>query len=262
MVLERLISMRMALRQPMWMLVTGALVSAICMAISVFIFQTSVGMFTTLLITIAMTPFMVNLVRYEEDREEQSQDIEKMNFLQRHRDILKVYSAFFVGITLTMVAAYLILPQTLVESIFHDQTTEISAIRGNVAFVDTFQKILLNNFGVLFLAFLLSFLFGAGAVFILVWNASVLATAIGIAAKEIGGVGGLPLAIFVFFPHGSLEILAYFIAGIAGGIISTVILRRRSKKFWFVIEDSFQLMAIAGVLLVVAAVVESFSITF
>lgn len=262
MVLERLISLRMAVRQPVWMFFIGAIISAICMAISFFIFQTSIGMFTTLLITLAMTPFMVNLVRYEEDKEEQSEDIEKMNFLQRHSDTLKVYSAFFVGMTLSMVAAYLILPQALVESIFNDQTVEIQAIRGNIVFFNTFQEILINNFGVLFLSFLLSFLFGAGAVFILAWNASVLAAAIGIAAKQFGGVGGLPQAILVFFPHGSLEILAYFIAGIAGGLISTVILRRHSKKFWFVIEDSFQLMAIAAVILVVAAVIESFLITF
>lgn len=261
MVLERLISMRTALRQPLWMFAIGVMVSLISLLISFYIFQTSIGMFTSLFITIAMTPFMLNLVRYEEDRDEQIDYLERINFVQRHRDILKVYSAFFIGITLSMSVVFLLLPQSTTQNIFQDQISEITRIRGNVAFASTFQQIITNNFGVLFLAFFFSFLFGAGAVFILAWNASVLAAAIGIAAKQIGGVGGFPLAILVFFPHGSLEILAYFIAGIAGGLISTVVLRRHSKKFWFVMKDCFQLMIIACILLVAAGVIESLSIS-
>lgn len=160
-----------------------------------------------------------------------------------------------------MVFSYMLLPQNVVESVFNDQVSEINAIRANIAFLAPFQKIVVNNFGVLFLSFLFSFLFGAGAVFILAWNASVLAAAIGIAAKQFGGVKGLPLAIAVFFPHGSLEILAYFIGGIAGGLVSTVVLRKHSKKFWFVIQDSLQLMIVAAILLVVAGFIETLSIT-
>jgi len=243
------------------MFVIGAIISPICLFVSYFVFQNSIGIFTTLFITIAMTPFMVNLVRYEEDREEQLQDIEKMNFIQRHRDILIVYTAFFIGITLSMSIIYIVLPQNIVKIIFQDQMNEINAIRADVTFAENFQKIVVNNFGVLFLSFLFSFLFGAGAVFILSWNASILAAAIGdIAVKNFGGLIGLPVGIAVFFPHGSLEILAYFIAGIAGGLVSSVILRRHSKKFWFVIKDSLQLMIVATIFLIIAGVIESLSI--
>jgi len=242
------------------MFVIGGVVSTICMLVAFFIFQTSVGLFTTILITIAMTPFMVNLIRFEEAREEEVQGIEKMNLLQRHKDILKVYTAFFAGMILSMSIIYIALPQMTVEKIFSDQISEINAIRGQIAFADTFQKIIINNTGVLFLSFVFSFLFGAGAVFILAWNASVLAAAIGIAAKSIGGIGGLPVAILVFFPHGSLEILAYFIGAVAGGLVSTVVMRKKAKKFWFVIYDSLQLMFVAAILLVVAAVVETVAI--
>jgi len=156
---------------------------------------------------------------------------------------------------------YLILPENVVEKIFSDQIAEINAIRGQIIFFDNFQKIIVNNIGVLFLSFVFSFLFGAGAVFILAWNASVLAAAIGITAKTFGSaVVGLPVAILVFLPHGILEILAYFIGAVAGGLISTVIMRKNSKKFWFVISDGLQLMLVAAVLLVVAAIVESAAI--
>jgi uncharacterized membrane protein SpoIIM required for sporulation len=257
MVLERIISLKTAMRQPAWMFIIGGVVSTICLVISYFIFQSSIGLFTTMLITIAMMPFMVNLIRYDEAREEEIKGIEKMNIFQRHKDVLKVYIAFFGGMILCMSLLYILFPQELVEKIFNDQISEINAIRGNVAFFGNAEKILVNNTGVLALSFVFSFLFGAGAVFILAWNASVLAAAIGIAAKSIGGVKGLPVAIMIFFPHGSLEILAYFIGALAGGLVSTVVMRKKSPKFWFVIKDGLQLMVVAGVLLVIAAVVES-----
>ncbi|MEM2974769.1 MAG: stage II sporulation protein M, partial [Candidatus Micrarchaeia archaeon] len=205
MVLERLVSIRTAVREPGWMLLIGGMISVICLFISFLIFETSVGLFTTFLVTFAMTPFMLNLVTREEEIDEDKKQIEKLNILQRHKDILKVYTAFFAGMILSLSIVYLVLPDHIAERLFEDQLKEIESIRGGFLFFDDFQKILMNNIGVLFLSFLFSFLFGAGAVFILAWNASVLAAAIGMAAKSIGGLKGFPLAILMFFPHGSLE---------------------------------------------------------
>lgn len=260
MVLERLVSIRTAMKKPVWMFVIGGIVSVACLIISYLVFQTSVGMFTAFLVTFAVTPFMVNLTSMEEAREEQIPDIEKMNIFQRHRQILSVYIAFFAGMILTLSIVYLSFPSPVVQKIFEDQINEITLIRGNVTFGGTYETILLNNLGVLFLTFLFSFLFGAGAVFILAWNASVLAAAIGMAAKSIGGIAAFPLATLMFFPHGSLEILAYFIGGIAGGLVSAVISKRKSGKMFLIIKDSLQLMAVSVVLLIVAAFIESFQI--
>lgn len=260
MVLERLISMRTAVREPAWMFVIGGVVSVISLFIAYFVFQTSVGMFTSLLITIAMMPLMLNLIRYEEEEEEVQPDIEKMNFLQRHKMTLKVYTSFFTGMILCLSLIYMFFPNANVQQIFSDQVNQINTIRGNFLFGSTFTRIIVNNLGVLLLAFLFSFLYGAGAVFILAWNASVLATAIGMAAKSYGGFEAFPLAVLTFFPHGSLEILAYFIAGIAGGLVSTVLMKKHSGKFWFVLKDSLKLMLIAGVILVIAGTIESLEI--
>ncbi|MFQ6120728.1 MAG: stage II sporulation protein M, partial [Methanosarcinales archaeon] len=131
---------------------------------------------------------------------------------------------------------------------------------GKFAFSDTFFKIVTNNIGVLILSFLFSFLFGAGAVFILAWNASILSAAIGMAAKSVGGLKGLPLAVMIFFPHGSLEILAYFIGGIAGGFVSVAITRRKSLGFWLVVKDSFKLMVVSILLLIIAGAIETIAI--
>jgi uncharacterized membrane protein SpoIIM required for sporulation len=204
---------------------------------------------------------MVNLITYQEIKDEE--DIERrkeQNLLQRHKSILVVYTAFFTGMIVAMSLVFLLLPQATVEKLFDDQINEIKLIRGSAIFADTFQRILVNNIGVLFISFLFAFLFGSGAVFILAWNASVLSTAIGLTAKAMGGMKGLPLAIMVYFPHGSLEILAYFIGGVAGGLVSAAITRRKSKWLWVIIKDSLVLMSISVILLIVAGAIETTSI--
>lgn len=260
MVLEKVVSLRTAVRNPWSMFLVGGLVSVTCLLISFLVFKTSVGLFTSFFITFAITPLMLDLIRYEEARGEELIKRKKGNLLQRHNGILKIYAAFFAGMILSFSIIYTILPEQIVQTIFEDQIKEIGMIRGSIVFVGTFQKIIMNNVGVLLLSFLFSFLFGAGAVFILAWNASVLATAVGMAAKTIGGVRGLPMALLMFFPHGSLEILAYFLGGIAGGLISVAITRRKSMWFWFVVRDSIMLVLISVWLLAVAGIIETLSI--
>jgi len=208
-----------------------------------------------------MTPFIINLTSYEEAQEEQViKKRQNENLLQRNRQVIMVYAAFFSGMILTLSIVFLLLPSTVVEKLFSDQVDAIKLIRGSATFFGSFETIFINNAGVLFIAFLLSFIFGAGAVFILTWNATILSTAIGLTAKSIGGVVALPFAIFFYFPHGSLEILAYFIGSMAGGIVSAAITRRHMKELKTVLKDSFVLLGIAVFILFIAALIESVSL--
>jgi uncharacterized membrane protein SpoIIM required for sporulation len=257
MVLEKIISIRKAVKKPWEMFLIGGVVSVICLAISFIIFPSSVGLFSVFLITIAMTPFMLNLTRYEEARDEELIKKRKhLNLFQRHREVLLIYVAFFAGMIFSLSIIFLMLPETMTQRLFEDQINEINLIRGSATLPGTFSKIVINNIGVLFLAFIFSLLFGAGAVFILAWNASVLSAAIGMAAQSLGGIGGFPLALLAFFPHGSLEILAYFIGGIAGGLVSVAITRRTSKWAPFIFKDSLKLMIASIILLVGAGAIE------
>lgn len=261
MVLEKLVPVKFALKNPWVMFVNGIVISITCLFITFLIFEASIGLITTLLITIAMMPFMVNLIIYQEAREEEIITTRtEPNLIRRHGNILKVYTAFFLGMILSLSLVYLLLPETISYKLFQDQIDTINAIRGGATFAGTFETILLNNIGVLLLSFFFSFLFGAGAVFILSWNASVLSVAIGSLAKTIGGIKALPIAVLPFLPHGSLEILAYFIGGISGGLISAAITRRTSKQFWPVVRDSLGLLVISVLILVVAAIIETIAI--
>lgn len=257
MVLEKIVSIRDALKKPYWMFIIGGLISTICLFISFLIFPQATGIFTTFLITITMMPFMVNLITYEAATTEQEiQRKINMNFFDRHKDVLLVYILFFAGMILTQSIIYLMLPEPIVERLFEDQIREINWIRGSLVFGGLFEKIIINNLGVLILSYLFSFLFGAGAIFILTWNSSVLSTAIGLTAKSIGGVKGLPVALLIFFPHGSLELIAYFIGAIAGGLVSASLTRRKTKLFWEIIKDSLLLLVSAIFILIVAGLIE------
>ena len=261
MVLERLIGVKEAVKNPLWMFVIGGVVAITCLLVAALIFNENVGSFTTFLVTMAITPFMVRLARWEEGEQENVSDqvaTDELSFVQRYRGIVMIYAAFFCGVILSYSVLYVIIPEAATKILFGNQMDKINEIRvgGMATQPGVFAQILANNIGVLFLSFLFSFLFGAGAIFILTWNASVLATAIGSLARSIGGLAALPLAIVPYFPHGSLEILAYFIGAIAGGIVSAAMTRRKSKRFWFVVKDGTKLMGVSVVILVVAAFVE------
>lgn len=263
MVLERMISVRMALKQPFWVFILGGFVSTISLAISFLVFQESAGFLSNFLITFAVMPFMLDLIRYEGARIEQNpEELKNINVLQRHRGVILSYIAFFAGMVLTQSILYLMIPESLSQKLFEDQINQINLIRGRATFGGTFSTILINNIGVLVLSFIFSFLFGAGAIFILAWNASVLSVAIGMTAKSLGGLKGIPLAVLTFFPHGSLEILAYFIGGIAGGLFSLAFTKRRVQNFWAIIKASIQLMVAAVAFLILAAAIETTAIVF
>lgn len=262
MVLEKIVTIRQAVKHPLWMFVIGAIVSIISLFISFLVFPESVGLFTTVLITFIMTPFMVNLLTHETFVTEL--DIKKkitQNFFQRHRNMLMVYIAFFSGMIVALSLVFIFLPEETVEKLFNDQITEIKLIRGSFLDIGTFTKITINNIGVLFLSLLFAFIFGSGAIFILAWNASVLAAAIGLTAKSIGGVYGIPVALITYMPHGIFEIGAYFLAGIAGGILSALVMQRKNELFGVMVRDTIKVVVLAVILLLIGSAIETILIT-
>lgn len=117
-------------------------------------------------------------------------------------------------------------------------------------------SIIENNVYVMIFTLMFSLLFGAGAIFVLAWNASVIASAIGVFTKYKWTQ--LPLGIFRYMIHGVPEIAAYFVAALAGGILGTGVIRRefKDRRFIRILENSVILMFMAILLLVVAALVE------
>ncbi len=108
-----------------------------------------------------------------------------------------------------------------------------------------------------------------GAIFILTWNASVIAVAMGSLikqeiAKTASFVGFSNLAayfgvatfsFFRYMTHGVLEIVAYFMAGLAGGIISIALVKHNLQEEKILI-DVLDLVLISVGLLLLAGFIE------
>ncbi|MCA9487682.1 MAG: stage II sporulation protein M [Nanoarchaeota archaeon] len=117
-------------------------------------------------------------------------------------------------------------------------------------------SIIENNIYVMIFTLIFSLIFGAGAIFILAWNASVIAGAIGIFTKY--SLARIPLGFFRYMIHGIPEIAAYFITALAGGILGVGFARNdfRTKKFVRVLENVMILLFVSLVILILAGLLE------
>ncbi|MEM3112801.1 MAG: stage II sporulation protein M [Candidatus Pacearchaeota archaeon] len=133
-----------------------------------------------------------------------------------------------------------------------------SSLTGSATSRYLFGSIFINNFYVLVFTLIFSIIFGAGGIFILAWNASVISAAVVIFSKS--DIYNVPIGISRYLIHGIPEIAAYFIGTLAGGILGISLVKKefRSEKFWRVLYDFLLLLVIAIVILFIAALIEVF----
>jgi len=277
MVLESLLNPLKAEKKPGEVFFLGFLYSSIAVLLSLWIFEKHAGLVLVFLTVISSIPIIYGVIKIEEKKD---MEIKKeIVLLKEHGRALLFLILLFLGITLSFTVWYVFLPADVSAKIFNIQQQTIldinNQITGNMSMqTSLFVKILFNNLKVLTFAILFAFIYGFGAIFILTWNASVISVAIGNfirsnisnIATKIGfvGIGSyfqiFSLGILRYMTHGIFEILAYFTAGLAGGIISVAIIRHdfRTKKFEHIVMDSADLLIISIVILVVAALIEVF----
>jgi uncharacterized membrane protein SpoIIM required for sporulation len=133
---------------------------------------------------------------------------------------------------------------------------------------EDFATFFVNNTQVLLMMFILSTIFGAGAIFILVWNASVIAVYVGFVinsfirngiSPEIAYALGVPAGLGSIALHGVPEIAAYFVAALAGGMLSVGIIREKFKgHFEKIFVDSLLFLGLAEGLIILAALIEAY----
>lgn len=208
--------------------------------------------------------------------EERLKEVEKRLF--RHNlHILVLGLAIIVGLLIAGLSWYA-LPSNSSEQLFESQTNTINKINSGVtgmasrSNLGAFSSIFFNNVQVLIFCILFSFIYGAGAIFVLVWNASVIGTAIGnyirtnlaSVAHLVGAeraahyLNVVSIGLFKYVIHGFPEILAYFVAALAGGIISVGVIKHdfKGRKFEHIVLDAADLLLLSLAILLVAAVLE------
>lgn len=268
MVLESIFPAKKVIKSPMDMLIFSMIISFASIYLSDLIFPgSSTGKIITLFITVGITPMIYGIFRKEEEveREEAEHKIDE-SFWKRHKEVILLFSLFFLGtfISIFMVSAFS--DEAYVKYIFQDQITEIARVTsmgnpsGAFTATEILQIIIENNLRVMGLSFLLSFLLGTGAIIILAWNASILALYLSSFVRQ-GLVQEFLIRSISLVPHAPIEITAYFLAGIAGGILSIGMIREKmfSREFFLVFRDSLILLTMAVFAILVGAIVEVFA---
>ncbi len=274
MVVESLINPFALKKRPWEMFFVGALYSLVGFFLSYLVFPSASSLLMVFFVVVAAVPILYKTILNEEQLDIQFD--KEIFMLREHSKVLLYLMFFFLGVTFMFVLLHVFMPQNIVETTFFYQEETLSSInapRGTGSAFQSllFQRILFNNIKVLFFCIIFSFLFGTGALFILAWNASVIAAAAGNLIKSM--ISGLAQAAgftsighyftaFYFgfgryFTHGVWEIAAYWIAGLAGGIISVAVIRHNLRDHK-VLLDATELIMIALGVLVFAAWVEVF----
>ena len=212
------------------------------------------GFFTVLFSLIPAVYFVTLLIKKEERLEERMiRKHYRKGFWERHRKDIVIFLLFFAGVTLAFAVWTILLPQDTFQ-VQDLKIREIRGLTGSATQMDGFYRIAVNNMQVLMFSFFFSFVFGAGALFIIIWNASVLGVFIGQLSKSLVNI---PLVSLNFLPHGIPEIAAYLFAGLAGGLLSAAILRKNSTSVLKIVAfDSLKLLIVGIALIFLAAGIE------
>jgi hypothetical protein len=278
MVLEALLPPEHARRHP-WEIVLLAFVFAgIGVLSTLYLTRGSPESLGLLLITLVALPSIPWILRLFES-EEVDLEVKRppgVSTLYRHWPVIFILAMYFLGLLAGFTFWYLYLPGDQAVKLFAAQVSELKAISGGLVGVgyavkytatQAFELIFLHNLEVLGLILVFSVLYGAGAVFVLIWNASVISVFLGDLARRyvlqqpgeyalLAALGGGFLGLL---PHGTFELLSYTTGALAGGILSAAVARKayRSASFPLVVHDIAKLAAWAVVFLAVGAAIES-----
>jgi len=275
MVLESIMNPLKARRRPLWLFLLGILFALIAVAFSLWVFPSQASMVMVLLIVVMCVPLVYATTYLEEERSVQAK--RELPLLKEHGRTIFFLSLLFLGFVVGFTLLYIFLPTETVNSLFSVQHLAIDQVNvqvsGGVTYLADFGNILFNNLKVLIFCVFFAFFFGAGAIFILAWNASVIATAIGVFFREgiaqYAGSAGLTSGYIYFhvltagigryMTHGIFEILAYFIGGLAGGIISFGLMKHgwKSPEFKKVLFDASILLIISLLFILAGGLVET-----
>ena len=213
-------------------------------------------------------PFMYFIIRQDEHEDEESFGF--LSVWRVHKDAIYAFLWLFLGFIIAFAFWFMILHDS---TLFNAQLqtycsinspSDVNSCVQRYGFSSTgaatqgirFMSIIENNVYVMIFTLIFSLIFGAGAVFVLAWNASVISAAVSIFAGK--SISDIPLGIARYMIHGFPEIAAYFITALAGGIFGVGIIRNgiKNKRFVHVIGNTVILLFLSLVILIFAAVIE------
>jgi len=279
--LEMLMNPAKAEKRPWEMFFVGAFYATMALLLTEWIFSGDpvlskyTGILVVTFCVMFTIPFLYFAFKNEEEKDLQSKGYFRL--LKEHGKALTYMLFLFMGFVVAFSFWYIVFEdgnvnfRAQIETFcminrptnFDQCVSEygVKQLSKTTAFLTAKEKIVnifANNIYVLIFTLVFSLIFGAGSIFILAWNASVISAAIGIFSKS--SLANLPLGLARYMIHGIPEIAAYFIGALAGGIVSIAFIKHdiRSDKFWIILQDSLNLIILSVVVLFVAALIEVF----
>ncbi|MBU2561693.1 MAG: stage II sporulation protein M [Nanoarchaeota archaeon] len=273
MVLEDLFNPGWVRRRPYLAFVFGFIFTFVAFLISLIFFRSSMSVAMIFLTTLLLIPTLIMLLRMEEQVEGK---YGLKHFFHNHKDIFEVYLFSFLGVFSAFVVLGLAMHNdpSSYDQLFDFQTRFLRFQQGLSA--ESVQGFVQNEYDmgaghvtglfihdllVLLICFVLSFFYGASAIFLIILNGSVFASFIifvirTIAQNTLQGVQ----AFFMFLIHLLPEISGFLMAAIAGGVVSKAVLceKKGSKRFKNVFKDATILMLIAIGLVLISSLLEVF----
>ncbi|MFH1326573.1 MAG: stage II sporulation protein M [archaeon] len=240
----------------------GFLYSSFSILFALWIFPNYSSIAMIFLTVFSCLYLIQSATKIEEEKEVKSKS--EKSILKEHSKLISLLFFLFLGFTIAFTFWSFILPAAKVSSIFSMQKSVVDGIRaafatGSFSSSGNFLIILINNLKVLLTSLVFAFFYGAGAIYVLVWNASVMGFVIGNLAKSTFGITALPIAFTKYFLHGIPEMIAYLIIALAGGLLYVAFWKghfKKPKKRKKIIIDVLTLTIIAIIILILAALIE------
>lgn len=239
-------------KKPLYGIAFGFLFASLGIIFAFLIFRTEPSFPAVFLTTLATAPLIFKIMKSEK---------QEKSILKRHEKIIEVYFYVFFGMAIAFAFFDAFLPAGISSSIFSEQLSKFSAGYFNMQ-ASLFLEIVINNLGLVLFFFLLSLFYGSGSMFLLAWNSSILGVMWGNIIKVSLSMAD-PLVfvknVFFIFPFLLPEVEAYFLASIAGGIVSVNL--EKKKKLETAMNDSLIFLMASIALIFAAAAIEALLIT-
>ncbi|MFC1727930.1 stage II sporulation protein M [Nanoarchaeota archaeon] len=229
-------------------------------------FPQNISLTMIFFITLLLVPSAIKLISLEEDKEGRY-GVKK--FVKNHKVIIEVLLFLFIGVFL----GYFILgftggyenvisyQQNFLENQGINETLIDNFLQTDQSKLNKFAGIAISNMGVSIIAFVLSFFYGIGAIFLIVLNASIFSTFILFVTQQLGkSLQEILTILGIFSIYAIPEVAGFLLAAIAGGVISKAVIKEKvgSKRFKNVVKDATLLLLVSFAVILLSALLEVF----
>lgn len=272
MVLEHIVPEEWLERKSYFAFAIGGAYTIIGILLASVLFPTDPALPAVAFTSLLLLPELYHLFSIEERQQLREKRWSPRVFWRDNGDFFRVFLFLFLGILLVYSFAAMFLDGLSVNTLFREQIalrgSEFSAAghaTGAATGSDLFGRLLSNNMLVFIAIFIVAVLAGDGAIFLIVWNASVWGTIFGVTARNAAFFAQAdPLWFFLIIlltvlPHVLLEASAYILAAMSGGLTSKGLLREGvgSKQARVLMKSNMYILLLALGVLIVGAFVES-----